>query len=83
MFSIPRTRVNVNLPKKIGGEIMRAFQIVLTIIVLLAVLSMFGFNLWIAANFSKSLELPKCYTPLNYITTALIAAAAITVFIRR
>jgi hypothetical protein len=62
---------------------MRAFQVILTIITLLAVLGMFGFNLWIGANFSKGLELPQCFMPLNYISAALVLLTAVTVFIRR
>jgi hypothetical protein len=62
---------------------MRAFQVVLTIITLLAVLGMFGFNLWIGANFSKGLELPQCFMPINYISAALVLLTAVTVFIRR
>jgi len=42
---------------------MRVFQVVLAIITLVMALGMFGFNLWIAANFSKGLELPQCYAP--------------------
>lgn len=38
---------------------MRVFQVVLSIITLLMAAGMFGFNLWIAANFSKGLALPK------------------------
>jgi len=62
---------------------MKAFQIVLAIITLLAVLGMFGFNLWIGANFSKGLELPLCYMPLNWIATALVLVTVVTVFIRK
>lgn len=62
---------------------MRTFQLVLSIVTLLMVLGMFGFNLWIGANFSKGLTLPQCYTPLNYITTALVLLTMFTVFIRK
>ena len=60
---------------------MKPFQIVLAIITLLAVFSMFGFNLWIGANFSKGLELPQCYMPLNWIATALVLVTVVTIFI--
>lgn len=62
---------------------MRVFQVVLAIITLLMVLGMFGFNLWIAVNFSKGLELPQCYAPMNYITAALVLITVVTVFIRK
>jgi len=62
---------------------MKAYQIVVAIITLLAVFGMFGFNLWIGANFSKGLELPQCYTPLNWITTALVLLTVVTIFIRK
>lgn len=51
---------------------MRAFQIVLAIITMLMAFGMFGFNQWIGASFSKGLELPQCYIPMNYIITALV-----------
>jgi len=62
---------------------MKAFQLVLSIVALLMVAGMFGFNLWIAANFSKGVALPECYTPLNWITAALAVAAIVTGFIRK
>jgi len=62
---------------------MRAFQIILAVITLLMALGMFGFNLWIGANFSKGLELPQCYIPMNYITAALVLITAITIFIHK
>jgi purine-cytosine permease-like protein len=62
---------------------MRTFQIILAIITLLMALGMFGFNLWIGANFSKGLELPQCYTPMNYITAALILITVAIIFIRK
>lgn len=62
---------------------MRAFQIVLAVVTLLMALGMFGFNLWISSNFSKGLELPQCYTPMNYITIALILITMITIFVRK
>jgi len=62
---------------------MKAFQIVLAIITLLAVLGMFGFNLWIGANFSKGVELPKCYTPLNWIAAGLVILTVVTIFARK
>jgi purine-cytosine permease-like protein len=62
---------------------MRVFQLVLSIITLLMVLGLFGFNLWIGANFSKGLALPQCYTPLNIITTALVLLTMVTIYIRK
>jgi hypothetical protein len=62
---------------------MRAFQIILAVITLFMALGMFGFNLWISANFSKGLELPQCYIPMNYITAALVLITAITIFIHK
>jgi purine-cytosine permease-like protein len=62
---------------------MKVFQIVLAIITLLMVFGMFGFNLWVSANFSKGLELPQCYTPLNYIATALVLVTVVTIFIHK
>lgn len=62
---------------------MKVFQIVLAITTLLTVFGMFGFNLWVGANFSKGLELPQCYTPLNYIATGLVLITVITIFIRK
>ena len=62
---------------------MRAFQLILSIVTLLISAGMFGFNLWIAANFSKGLPLPQCYIPLNYITAALILLTIVTIFIRK
>ena len=62
---------------------MRTFQIVVTLITLCMVLGMFGFNLWMAANFSKGIALPSCYLPLNYIATALVLLTAILVLFRK
>ncbi len=62
---------------------MRVFQVVLSIITLLMALGMFGFNLWIAANFSKGAELPTCYTPMNYITAGLVLLTVIIALVRK
>lgn len=62
---------------------MRVFQVVLSIVTLLMAAGMFGFNLWIAANFSKGLPLPECYTPLNIITAVLVLITVVTIFIRK
>ncbi|HWS29697.1 MAG TPA: hypothetical protein VN512_06210 [Clostridia bacterium] len=62
---------------------MKVFQVVLSIVTLLMTAGMFGFNLWIAANFSKGLALPECYTPLNIITAVLVLITVVTVFIRK
>ncbi len=62
---------------------MRVFQVVLSIVTLLMALGMFGFNLWIAANFSGGLALPQCYAPVNYITAALVLLTVVTIFVRR
>jgi hypothetical protein len=47
------------------------------------VLGMFGFNLWISANFSKGLMLPQCYMPLSLAVTVLILITMITTNIRK
>ena len=62
---------------------MRGFQIVMAIVTLLMVFGMFGFNLWIGANFSRGLALPQCYTPMNYFTAVLVLITAATIFIRK
>lgn len=62
---------------------MRTFQIILAVITILMVFGMFGFNLWIGANFSKGVALPQCYIPMNYITSALVLITVITIFIRK
>jgi hypothetical protein len=62
---------------------MRTFQIILAIITLLTALGMFGFNLWIGANFANGSELPKCYIPPNYISAALVLATVLSIFIRK
>ena len=62
---------------------MRVFQVVLSIVTLLMAAGMFGFNLWIAANFSKGLALPECYTPMNIITAVLVLITVVTIFIRK
>lgn len=62
---------------------MRVFQVVLSIVTLLMAAGMFGFNLWIAANFSKGLALPECYTPMNIITAILVLITVVTIFIRK
>lgn len=62
---------------------MRVFQTILAVVTLLMALGMFGFNLWIGANFSKGLELPQCYTPMNYITAALVLVTVATILLRK
>lgn len=62
---------------------MRVFQLILAIITMLTVFGMFGFNLWIGANFSKGLELPQCYIPMNYITAGLVLITVIIIFVRK
>jgi hypothetical protein len=60
---------------------MRTFQVILTIITVFMVIGMFAFNSWINSNFSKGLEIPTCYMPMNVITTVLVILTAITIFI--
>lgn len=62
---------------------MRVFQLVLSIVTLLMMAGMFGFNLWIAENFSKGMALPECYKPLNIITAVLVLFTIVTIFIRK
>ncbi len=62
---------------------MKTFQLVLAIITILMVIGMFGFNLWVASNFSKGLTIPDCYIPMNIITTILVIITVITIFIRK
>lgn len=62
---------------------MRTIQIILAVITLLAALGMFGFNLWIGANFANGSELPKCYMPLNYITAGLVLLTVLSIFVRK
>jgi hypothetical protein len=69
------------LRKEIG--IMRVFQLILAVITVLMAGGMFAFNLWIGANFSKGLELPGCYIPMNYITAGLVLLTVILIFVRK
>lgn len=62
---------------------MRVFQVIVSIITLLMALGMFGFNLWIGANFSKGAALPGCYMPLNYITAGLVLLTVIIALVRK
>lgn len=62
---------------------MRVLQLVLAIITILMMFGMFGFNLWIGTNFSKGLQLPQCYIPMNYITAGLVLLTTVTIFIRK
>ena len=62
---------------------MRVFQSILAVITMLMTFGMFGFNLWVGANFSKGLELPQCYIPMNYITAALVLVTVILIFVRK
>ncbi|ADY55474.1 tripartite ATP-independent periplasmic transporter DctQ [Syntrophobotulus glycolicus DSM 8271] len=62
---------------------MRGFQLILAVVTMLMMFGMFGFNLWIDANFSKGLQLPQCYIPLNYITAGLVLLTVILIFVRK
>lgn len=62
---------------------MKTLQTILGILSLIMSLGMFGFNLWIGANFSKGLALPQCYTPMNYISAALVLVTVVTIFLRK
>lgn len=63
---------------------MRVFQVILAVITALMTIGMFGFNMWISSNFAVSgTAVPKCYMPMNIITTALVLITVITIFIRK
>ena len=44
---------------------------------------MFAFNIWINSNFSKGLDSPGCFMPMNIITTVLILITVVTIFIKK
>lgn len=62
---------------------MRAFQLIVAVITALMMFGMFGFSLWINSNFSKGIDIPKCYMPINIITTVLVIITVIIIFIRK
>lgn len=63
---------------------MKAFQMVMAVVTALMMLGMFGFNLWINSNFAvRGTAVPKCYMPMNVITTVLVLITVITIFIRK
>lgn len=61
---------------------MRTFQVLVAILTLFMSLGMFGFNTWVNSNFSKGLNTPDCYMPMNAITTVLTFITVVTVFIK-
>lgn len=62
---------------------MKAFQLIMAVITILMVAGMFGFNIWINANFSKGLAVPQCYMGMNIITSALVLVTIILLLIKK
>jgi len=62
---------------------MRMFQLIMAVITVLMMFGVLGLSIWINSNFSKGVDIPECYMPINIITTVLVLITVITIFIRK